>query len=306
MAGYFSIFLVILTFVSGILWLLDIMIWAPKRKEALAKALENTNNKLKPEDQEKITQQPPVIEMAESIFPVIAFVLVLRSFLYEPFQIPSGSMKPTLLDGDFILVEKFTYGLKDPVARSKFVDIGDPERGDVIVFKYPLDTSIDFIKRVVGVPGDRVIYRDKTLYIKKKCEEGMDKCPKLELVEQSEKTRGEFYYGAFPLIKATEKLGETEHEILINPSRFSHTDMFYQQESTQIDEWIVPQGHYFVMGDNRDNSKDSRFWGFVPEENLVGKAVAIWMSFEFDRPEDSFLPGWIPTDIRFRRIGGIR
>lgn len=300
MANYFSIFLVILTVASGLIWLVDSLLFAPKRRERMALAGG-------PEATTTITEQdkqlPWLVDTAQQIFPVIAFVMVLRSFLYEPFQIPSGSMMPTLLVGDFILVEKFTYGLKDPVMRKKFVDIGAPERGDVAVFKFPPEPQLDYIKRVVGLPGDTVIYRNKQLQIKPACDT-KENCPPLEKVQLTFENRGEVYQQFAPLEKYTEQLGDVSHQIYRKPGRAS-TSRYYAQPGTQSDEWIVPEGHYFVLGDNRDNSEDGRFWGFVPEENLVGKAVAIWISFEFDRVPSSWVPSWIPTGIRFERVGGI-
>ena len=230
--------------------------------------------------------------------------MVLRSFLYEPFQIPSGSMMPTLLVGDFILVEKFTYGLKDPVMRNKFVDIGEPNRGDVVVFKFPPEPHLDYIKRVVGLPGDTIIYRNKQLQVKLACDI-IENCSGFQSIDLKLESTGDAYQQFAPLEKYTEKLGDVSHQIYRTQGRAS-TSRYYSQPGTQADEWIVPEGHYFVMGDNRDNSEDGRFWGFVPEENLVGKAVAIWISFEFDRVPSSWVPGWIPTDVRFKRVGGIK
>lgn len=302
MANYFSIFLVVLTIGSGLIWLLDSLLFAAKRRErmALAGTMQGDNAGLKADE-----QLPWLVDTAQQIFPVIAFVLVLRSFLYEPFQIPSGSMMPTLLVGDFILVEKFTYGLKDPVMRKKFVDIGEPKRGDVVVFKYPVDTRLDYIKRVVGLPGDTVIYRNKQLQIKPACGTP-DNCPALQTVELKFESVGEEFQNFAPLEKLTEQLGEVSHQIYRTTSKSNRSSEYYQQPGTQVDEWLVPEGHYFVMGDNRDNSLDGRFWGFVPEANLVGKAVAIWISFEFDRVPSSWVPGWIPTGVRFERVGGIQ
>ena len=248
---------------------------------------------------------PYIVDTSQQIFPVIALVLVLRSFLYEPFQIPSGSMMPTLLVGDFILVEKYAYGLKDPVFRHKFLETGSPERGDVVVFKYPKNPRQDYIKRVVGLPGDTVIYRSKEIFVIPACEQQVD-CSAEQKIEQS--LVGNYEYEGKPttLRLYTEKLGEVQHNILRNPYKVDDiTDYEPYQKGTAVNEWKVPEGHYFVMGDNRDNSLDGRFWGFVPDENLVGKAVAIWISFEFERPEDSWLPGWVPTDVRFSRVGGI-
>lgn len=316
MAVYFSIFLVILTAVSGIIWLINKYYWLPQRQLELAHAQAQCEGELSDEVVEKILEAPFFIDTPVQIFPVIAFVLILRSFLWEPFQIPSGSMMPTLLDGDFILVNKFNYGLRDPVVRNKFVEIGLPERGDVVVFKYPNDTKIDYIKRVIGLPGDRIIYRNKSLYIKVACQESDESCPKFEHIVQDFTGK---YEGkpsdADSLMQYSSKMLNKTHDILIDNQvsakmqeasfcRHAMTGLC-QQPGTQRDEYIVPKGQYFVMGDNRDNSLDGRFWGFVPEENLVGEAVFIWMSFDFDRGEESILPRWIPTGVRFERLGGI-
>ncbi|MCV2883245.1 signal peptidase I [Aestuariibacter sp. AA17] len=304
MANYFSLFLVIATVASGLIWLADALLFAPKRKEKLALAQQNGGD-LQTAAEMKQEELPVIVDTAQQIFPVIAFVLVLRSFIYEPFQIPSGSMMPTLLVGDFILVEKFAYGLKDPVVRNKFFETGTPERGDVVVFKYPVQPNVDYIKRVVGLPGDTVVYRDKQLFIKKACDVKTE-CEPMQPVELTFEKRGEFFSQGAPLARYTEQLGEMEHEILRNPRAMANVQHYGpRQPGTQIDEWIVPEGQYFVMGDNRDNSLDSRFWGFVPDENLVGKAVAIWISFEFDR-EPSSMFSWVPTGVRFNRVGGIQ
>ncbi|MGB0893659.1 MAG: signal peptidase I [Parashewanella sp.] len=303
MAAYFSIFLVIITLVSGLIWLTDVLLFKPKRMAALALAV--TTEALTDEAKDAITREPAVVETAHSIFPVIAGVLILRSFLYEPFQIPSGSMMPTLLVGDFILVEKYAYGLKDPVWRTQLVETGKPERGDVIVFKYPVNPKVDYIKRVIGLPGDKIIYRNKQLYIQKPCASNAAECPEPEAIHRTEINRGEFSQNGVPMLRYTEQLGDVKHDILINPGRLEMTQAYFKQQGTSPYEFVVPEGEYFMMGDNRDNSLDSRFWGFVPEANLVGKAVAIWISFEFDRTEADFLPTWIPTGVRFNRVGGI-
>jgi signal peptidase I len=305
MAVYFSLFLVILTVITGIVWLADKFYLAPQRQLKLANAQSQCEEELSEEAAAKISAPSSLVDTSVQIFPVIAFVLILRSFLYEPFQIPSGSMMPTLLDGDFILVNKFNYGLRDPVARNKFVDIGLPERGDGVVFKYPLEPKIDYIKRVIGLPGDRVIYRNKSLYIKPVCQPDVDKCPDYQQVVQDFKNKGEYTDGGYDMSRYTSKMPNKTHDILINHQSVSRTQHFFKQSGTQRDEFVVPQGHYFVMGDNRDNSLDGRFWGFVPEENLVGEAVAIWMSFDFERGSDGLLPSWIPTGVRFSRLGGI-
>lgn len=297
MANTFSLILVIVTLVTGVVWVLEKLVWAKKRQQKVA-SIEAQTNGLEASVTAKVAAQPWWVENSVSIFPVIAFVLVLRSFIYEPFQIPSGSMMPTLLVGDFILVEKYAYGLKDPVWRTQLVETGQPERGDIVVFKYPPQPSIDYIKRVVGMPGDTVRYSsNKEICIQA---QGSTECKQVKLsnVEESE-----FKQNGIPLIQVNEKLGQVEHQILINPLRRDRVDAYQPRHG--VNEWVVPQGQYFVMGDNRDNSADSRYWGFVPEANLVGKAVAIWISFEFERDTDSVLPSWIPTGVRFNRIGGI-
>ena len=304
MAAYFSLILVLVTLGSGLIWAADAIFFAPKRREKLAMA-QAADASLTEEHVEKIMRESAIVETSKSIFPVIAFVLILRSFIYEPFQIPSGSMKPTLLVGDFILVEKFSYGIKDPVWRSTLLETGKPERGDVAVFKYPMNPKIDYIKRIIGLPGDRIVYRNKDLYIQPACAEGQSPCPELKKVDRALVNRGEFSQSGMPLIRYKEQLGDISHDILVNPAIPDRINYFFRQENVPLTEFIVPEGQYFAMGDNRDNSTDSRFWGFVPEQNLVGKAVAIWISFEFDRKPSDFLPTWIPTGVRFNRVGGI-
>jgi signal peptidase I len=311
MAGYFSIFLVLLTLGSGLIWLIDHLIYAPKRKALIATAQGSSADPLTDEAIEKIAPQHAIAENAQSIFPMIAAITLFRSFLYEPFQIPSGSMMPTLLNGDFILVEKYSYGVKDPVWRSQLFDVDKPQRGDPFVFKYPEDERIDFIKRVVGLPGDTIIYRKKELYIKPKCIAGQTKSQGLECGQFNKMSReivnkDEFTLVGLPQIRATEQLSGVEHGILITPALPELTGDYFKQSGTARDEWRVPKGHYFAMGDNRDNSQDSRVWGFVPQENLVGKAVFIWMSFTFSEDEDSLLPSWVPTGVRFERLGKIQ
>lgn len=305
MAAYFSIILVLVTLISGLIWLVDVLVFAPKRRDNLALAKASQAN-LTEEAEYNIIRESTLVETAHSIFPVIAFVLILRSFIYEPFQIPSGSMMPTLLVGDFILVEKFSYGLKDPVWRTQLVETGEPKRGDVVVFKYPENPQIDYIKRVVGLPGDRIIYRNKQLMLQKACGTEQGNCPEPEVVARTEISRGDFSQDGVALLRYKEQLGEVAHDILINPSRPDMLGYFKREANLPAGEFLVPEGHYFAMGDNRDNSTDSRFWGFVPEENLVGKAVAIWISFEFDRSQADFLPTWVPSGVRFERVGGIK
>jgi signal peptidase I len=301
MASYFAILLVCLSFGSGLIWLLDAKILAPKRQLKLAEAEQKLGDALDDATRTKILRQSSIAETAQSIFPVVVIITCLRSFLYEPFQIPSGSMIPSLEIGDFILVEKYAYGVKDPVTRTKFIDTGYPQRGDVAVFKFPEDITIDYIKRIVGLPGDTIMYRDKTLYIKPSCENSPKHCDKFNKMTKNLISADKVTFEGFTFEHYKEELLGMEHELLVDPIRNYGPD--FQQEGTRKDEWIVPPGHYFAMGDNRDRSADSRYWGFVPDDNLVGKAVFIWMSFEFDWGHDSWIPGWIPSNIRFDRLG---
>ncbi len=197
--------------------------------------------------------QTTLVEYSRSFFPVLLFVLVIRSFIFEPFRIPSGSMMPTLLQGDFIFVKKFSYGLRLPVTETKVVETGAPERGDVVVFRLPSDPSINYIKRVVGLPGDEVSYERHRLVINGKL---------VDLEQHPDATSHEPRY--------VEQLGDREHEILVTHAGNVGRD----------GNFIVPDGHYFVMGDNRDNSRDSRFIGAIPETHLVGEAVRIWMHMD--------------------------
>lgn len=242
----FPLILVLATAITGLIWLLDILFLRPRRLEKLA-AAGDVNEEIR----EKVLAEPIVVEYSISFFPVLAIVLVIRSFLFEPFQIPTGSMIPTLQVGDFILVNKYTYGIRLPVIGTKVFDVSDPENGEIMVFIPPHQDEY-FIKRVVGIPGDRVRYQDKTLYI------------------NGEKQNQTFVAQIPPVnpryLVYREKLGETEHLIQRNPYR-----------ETRVEEWVIPEGHYFMMGDNRDQSSDSRYWGLVSEENIVGRAVAIWL-----------------------------
>jgi len=242
----FAAFLVLATFITGVIWGLDAIIWAPRRRE-LAEG-------------EETAHEPVIVEYARSFFPIILIVLVLRSFLVEPFRIPSGSMMPTLLDGDFILVNKYDYGIRLPVLAKKIINIGTPKRGDVIVFRYPREPSIDYIKRVVGEPGDHITYRNKILYINGK------KAEQTEIGIYNVEGAGKTMNGAS---ERQERLDGVEHHLLINGRR-----------GDQGFEYTVPDDEYFVMGDNRDNSNDSRYWGTVPDANLIGRAFMIWMNWD--------------------------
>jgi signal peptidase I len=249
----FALFLLILLLVTGAVWALEAAFLRRWRAEG--------------------ARQPWWVEYSVSFFPVILIVFLLRSFLVEPFKIPSSSMVPTLLVGDFILVNKFTYGIRLPVANKKIVPLGEPQRGDVMVFRYPEDPSLDYIKRVVGVPGDRIEYRNKRLAV------NGQPVPLRQVDDYLSKERMQFSR------RYVETLNGVDHEILLEddapafiaPSRtFPHAqNCNYNMNGLAC---TVPPGHYFMMGDNRDNSSDSRVWGFVPDENIVGKAFFIWLN----------------------------
>ncbi len=280
----FATFLVVLAAVTGAIWVLDILVLAPRRaavgvagrgdtkrngadggakgaKASVSGAggndavtgVKTTGSGAVAAATAKI---PWYVDLSRSFFPVIIAVLVLRSFIVEPFRIPSGSMMPTLLAGDFILVNKFSFGVRLPVTNTKIMDSGAPQRGDVAVFRYPEDPSVAFIKRIVGIPGDRLEYRNKRLYINGE-------------VVTRESLEGDLPqaipgYNVYP-----EKVGDTAFQTL---QKKRHNNMAWS--------YVVPTGHYFAMGDNRDNSSDSRVWGALPEENLIGKAFFIWMNWD--------------------------
>lgn len=259
----FPAIMVTAVFVTGLIWAVDALMWAPKRRLAAGALSDQLDSENKAENEavkEKILKEPVLVEYARSLFPVILIVLLLRSFLVEPFRIPSGSMMPTLLVGDFILVNKFAYGIRLPVVDAKIVDVGEPERGDVMVFRYPKNPSIDYIKRVIGLPGDRIAYYKKQLFINGN--------PMPQEGNQSYIGEGSGVSMSGAKLR-TENLLDVMHEILIDEGK-----------GTLEGEFVVPDGQYFVMGDNRDNSNDSRYWGFVPEENLVGKAFMVWMNWD--------------------------
>lgn len=225
-----------------------------------------------------------------SLFGVLALVTILRSFVFEPFQIPSGSMEPTLRVGDFLVVNKFNYGIKDPIWQKTLIENGHPERGDIIVFKAPPQPHVDYIKRVVGIGGDTVKYDMATQSLTVTSKDGTVNVFKYE----NAKPNADFFYHGEMQVEKTE-VGSVTHQILNNPSPFNYAPYFFKQEGQTDGEWVVPEGHYFVMGDNRDNSEDSRFWGFVPEQNIVGKATFIWLSL--DKKPNEF-----PKGLRFDRM----
>ena len=255
----FPALLVGATFFTGIAWALDAALLAPGRRRR-AVALVESGASEDSESVRKTLKESTWIEYCKSFFPVILAVLLLRSFLVEPFRIPSGSMMPTLLVGDFILVNKFAYGIRLPVLDTKVVEIDEPARGDVVVFRYPKDPSVDYIKRVVGLPGDKIGYYNKVLYVNG---EPAGQVPAGVYVG---KGSGVSMSGAS---ERREQLGEVQHDILVMP-----------RTPGLEGQYVVGEDEYFMMGDNRDNSNDSRYWGTVPEANLVGKAFRIWMNWD--------------------------
>ncbi|KVA74269.1 S26 family signal peptidase [Burkholderia ubonensis] len=285
----FALILFVLVALTGVAWVADKMVFLPQRRRAADAAVDafdqqqsridkrfadenavQTRSKLRDEK----LRQPWWLEYTASFFPVILAVFVVRSFIVEPFKIPSGSMVPTLLVGDFILVNKFDYGLRMPVTNTKLTQGRPLERGDVVVFRYPKDESVDYIKRVIGLPGDTVAYQDKQLTINGK------PVPETPLADYFDEER-QNYAKQFE-----ESLGGRKNAILNNPAVppfvMGAYDYPYRDNCTYNSRGVickVPAGHYFMMGDNRDNSADSRYWGFVPDQNIVGRAFFIWMNF---------------------------
>lgn len=247
----FALFMIVILILTGTIWLLDNLFLAKKRNADEA--------------------EPVIVEYAKSFFPVILIVFVIRSFIVEPFKIPSGSMIPTLLVGDYILVNKYNYGLRVPILNNTFIEVDKPHRGDVFVFHYPPNPSIDYIKRVVGLPGDQIQYVDKQLTING------------QLVDAESLGEYEYERRGLEIITADEfqeTIGETTHHYLnidIARGQYPHGSLGYRLANGET--ITVPEQSYFAMGDNRDDSADSRVWGFVPEKNLVGKAFYIWMNF---------------------------
>jgi len=291
-SGNFSLLLFVLTVVTFAYWLAERFYFAPKRhaavaafgqqdaarREQLAKQGITRVDDNTAETRQALLMQPWWLDWTAGLFPVILVVFLLRSFLFEPFKIPSGSMKPTLLIGDLILVNKFHYGIRLPVVNKKVFAIDDPQRGDVMVFRYPQDPSTDYIKRVVGVPGDEISFRAQRVYVNGEAAPLVALPPPGFYDEETRRYEAEF----------VERLGAVEHHIIINPqseqfhwANDSVTFPFREncRYSAEGVTCKVPAGNYFMMGDNRDNSQDSRYWGFVPDENIVGKAFFVWMNF---------------------------
>ncbi len=253
----FEFLLVILTFTAGVIWLLELLLLRRLRRPASIG---------------KPAHEPLIIEYARAFFPVLLTVLVLRALLFEPFRIPSGSMMPTLLVGDFILVNKYSYGLRLPVWHNRLTEGSRPARGDVVVFRYPKDESQDYIKRVIGLPGDHISYYNRRLSINGKplkinsdhIYDGLGDRNQMSGASGCDRSNAQCEV-------FIEENDGNSYSIMTNPST----------TYTVNGEVFVPEGQYFVMGDNRDHSNDSRIWGFVPEANLVGKAVMIWMHWDW-------------------------
>jgi signal peptidase I len=285
MSWDFALILFVLLVLTGVVWCLDFFYLRGRRRIAAQTAVNGATAPLvglneaevarfRQETYDAASRPSWWVEYCVSFFPVILFVFVLRSFVIEPFRIPSGSMLPTLQNGDLILVNKFEYGIRLPIIDKKIITTGSPERGDVMVFRYPLDPGVDYIKRVVGLPGDVVLYQNKTLSINGKQVMHMRDGDYFEPDRSA-------YVGRY-----SEQLGSVKHRILLNQeSRQDFTaiaDYPFRENCRYIENGVsctVPPHHYFMMGDNRDNSLDSRYWGFVPDKNIVGRAFFIWMNF---------------------------
>lgn len=249
--------------VTGVIWAIDVYFFKPRRELQAKVLIARERGGVDEKRLQEIRKPGTLVEYARSFFPIILVVLLLRAFLVEPFRIPSGSMMPTLIAGDFILVNKYSYGIRLPVINTKIIDIGNPRRGDIAVFRFPEDPSTEYIKRIIGLPGDHLRYEDKILYV------NGEKAEQQYIGEYVGVGAGRGMSGAS---LRSENLDGESHRILVQT-----------RQNIAEGEFIVPEGSYFVMGDNRDNSNDSRFWGPVPDENLVGRAFMIWMSWDSER-----------------------
>jgi len=246
----FPMILTLLVLLSGIVGLIDVLFFAKKRKQ--------TGDK-----------QPWYFDYARSFFPALLIVWIIRSFIVEPYRVPTGSLEPTVMPGDFIAVQRYVYGLRSPILNVKFFGDGKPKVGDVALFFWPIDPTIRFVKRVIGVPGDHVVYKNKVLTLNGK------EMPQTMIGPDMNIEPGQL---PRPVIRKKETINGIEHDIFIEPNnKFEPT----------VDV-VVPQGQYFMMGDNRDDSRDSRYWGFVPEQNLIGRAFAVWFSWDSDSYKPRF------------------
>ncbi|WWP02217.1 MAG: signal peptidase I [Candidatus Dasytiphilus stammeri] len=304
MVNKFPLLLLVITFISGILSFIAKIVKSSKFRG-------NFN-------------LPAWLEGLVPLFPILLIMLIIRTFFYEPYFIPSSSMMPTLFIGDFIIINKFYYWIKNPINQNTLIKRKMPNRGDIVVFKYPNNPKVNFIKRIIGLPGDKIFYdfKKKVIMITPVCHHFNDKCKKIEIyysnlkpsiffqknnyINKSVYNTVDFFQNNFDtfngmrFFECNEYLGTNKaHRILLLPNISSSVDMYYQQYNQPISHWLVPPGYYFMMGDNRDNSIDSRYWGFVPEENIIGKAILIWMSINM---KGLFLP----IKIRLNHIGYIK
>lgn len=258
----FELILVLIVLFSGVVYLADVLFFARKRHQA-ASLLSTTSEETKRAILEDKATMSKIVEYSRAFFPVLLLVLIIRSFIFEPFRIPSGSLEPTLIPGDFILTNKYTYGLRLPALHSKIFSINSPQDGQIFVFRSPPNPDIDFIKRVIGVPGDKISYIDKVLYINGVMQPQTDLGPVNYTDENGNVSKVEL---------KSEVLNGIKHNIYIVKNKPAYDFSL-----------VVPPGNYFAMGDNRDYSWDSRYWGFVPDQNLIGKAVYIWLSWDKDK-----------------------
>ncbi|HMI76987.1 MAG TPA: signal peptidase I [Buchnera sp. (in: enterobacteria)] len=311
MSDTIAIFFLIMILITGLFWIVD-----KNEKHILDQKSYSSDNSYFHIKKIQLTK------FIASFFPVLIIVFLIRAFFYEPFQIPSESMMPTLLTGDFILVKKYAYTIKDPILHYTIMNLSSPQRGDVIVFKYPNDIHLNYIKRIIGLPGDKIIYNpfNKILTIDMNCQKTKNFENNISVIHKnfipqnimcnfqySSKNKKIVYYTdskekqSYPLNFKVfqENINGIKFNILLSNTVNDDINCYYQQIGQKKGTWIVPENKYFVMGDNRDNSLDSRYWGFVPIDNIVGKANYIWMSFNKKHNE------W-PIELRLNRIGKIR
>ncbi|XKM12607.1 signal peptidase I [Orbaceae bacterium ac157xtp] len=329
MANYFAILLTLATLITGIFWILERFKFKPARQRKVEAVRVQTDGNIDGKVLAEVGKPSKTVDFFASLFPVLFLVFFIRSFVVEPYQIPSGSMMPTLLVGDFIAVQKYSYGIKDPITNTTLIKTGSPQRGDVAVFKDPTTPGRDLVKRVIGVPGDKVVYdlNSKILKVYPACSEPSNDCVaghqlksipinysnisdsdwNMVFGENSLNFHTNEELKTMNLTSASndvvnlktrkEMINDKSHDTLI-VEYVDNGRGYYKQQGQKLGVWVVPEGQYFMMGDNRDNSADSRFWGFAPEESFIGRASIIWISFD-KQPDE-----W-PTGIRFSHLGSV-